>query len=247
MASKIPHALFPLIRKLESVTHLSNEGRKAIENLPVRVRTLSARQDIVRDGDLATQCCLVLEGWAYRYKLLTEGRRQIFSFHIAGDIPDLQSLHIPLMDHNLATMTQATVAFIPHESMYALTARYPTIAAALWRDTLIDAAIFREWLIAMGRRPAFEHLAHLFCELYLKQEAVGLAGDHRCPLPVTQNDLADATGMTSVHINRVLKEMRGRGLITLHRHTLVVKAWDELIRSCEFDATYLHLQKRAAG
>ncbi|MCJ2017085.1 Crp/Fnr family transcriptional regulator [Methylobacterium sp. E-065] len=247
MASKIPHALCPLIRKLESVTRLSDEERHAIEALPVRVRTLSARQDIAREGDLATQCCLILEGWAYRYKLLSEGRRQIFSFHIAGDIPDLQSLHIPLMDHNLGTMTQATVAFIPHESMHDLTARFPSIAAKLWRDTLIDAAIFREWLIAMGRRPAFEHLAHLFCELYLKQEAVGLAGDHRCSLPITQVDLADATGMTGVHINRVLKEMRGRGLITLHRQTLVVKAWDELIRASEFDGKYLHLQKRALG
>jgi CRP-like cAMP-binding protein len=247
MASKLPHALYPLIRKLQSATRLSEEERHAIENLPVRVRTLSARQDIVRDGDLATQCCVILEGWAYRYKLLSEGRRQIFSFHIAGDIPDLQSLHIPLMDHNLGTMTHATVAFIPHESMHDLTARFPAIAAAFWRDTLIDAAIFREWLIAMGRRPAFEHLAHLFAELYLKQEAVGLASDHRCPLPVTQTDLADATGMTNVHINRVLKEMRGRGLITLHRKTLVVKAWEELIRASEFDATYLHLQKRAAG
>jgi CRP-like cAMP-binding protein len=247
MASTLPHALYPLIRKLQSATRLSEEEQHAIESLPVRVRTLSARQDIVRDGDLATQCCVILEGWAYRYKLLSEGRRQILSFHIAGDIPDLQSLHIPLMDHNLGTMTQATVAFIPHESMHDLTARFPAIAAAFWRDTLIDAAIFRKWLIAMGRQPAFEHLAHLFCELYLKQEAVGLASEHRCPLPVTQADLADATGMTSVHINRVLQEMRGRGLIALHRKTLVVKAWEELIRASEFDATYLHLQKRAAG
>ena len=245
MASKIPHPLQPLIRKLESVTQLSDEERQAIEALPVRVRALRPRQDIVRDGDLATQCCLILEGWAYRYKVLNEGRRQIFSFHIAGDIPDLQSLHIPLMDHTLGTLTQATVAFIPHESLHQLTARFPTIAAAFWRDTLIDAAIFRQWMIAMGRRPAFEHLAHLFCELYLKQEAVGLAGEHCCPLPITQVDLADATGMTSVHINRVLKEMRGRGLVTLRTQTLVIQAWDELIRACEFDETYLHLQKRA--
>jgi len=247
VAAKLPHALYPLIRKLESVTRLSDEERQAIESLPVRVRTLPAKQDIVRDGDRATQCCVILEGWAYRYKFLAEGRRQIFSFHIAGDIPDLQSMHIPLMDHTLGTMTQAIVAFIPHENLHDITARFPAIAAALWRDTLIDAALFIEWLISMGRRPAFEHLAHLFCELYLKQEAVGLAGDHRCPLPITQIDLADATGMTSVHINRVLKEMRGRGLITLHRQTLVVKAWDELVRASEFDATYLHLQKRTAG
>ena len=247
MASTLQHPMSPLLRKFESVTILTDVERAAIEALPVRVRVLRPRQDIVRDGDLATQCCLILEGWAYRYKILSEGRRQIFSFHIAGDIPDLQSLHIPLMDHTLGTITQATVAFIPHDSLHELTARFPAIAAAFWRDTLVDAATFREWLIAMGRRPAFEHLAHLFGELYLKQEAVGLAGDHRCPLPITQVDLADATGMTSVHINRVLKEMRGRGMITLHRQTLVVKAWDELIRASEFDATYLHLRKRAAG
>ncbi|MCJ2134956.1 cyclic nucleotide-binding domain-containing protein, partial [Methylobacterium sp. J-026] len=121
MASKLPHALYPLICKLESVSRLSDKERHAIESLPVRVRTLPARQDIVREGDLATQCCVILEGWAYRYKFLSEGRRQIFSFHIAGDTPDLQSLHIPLMDHNLGTMTRATVAFIPHESMHDLT------------------------------------------------------------------------------------------------------------------------------
>ena len=247
MAAKLSHPLYPLIRKLESVTRLSDGERRAIEALPVRVRTLSAKQDIVRDGDQGTQCCVIVEGWACRYKFLSEGRRQIFSFHIAGDIPDLQSLHLPLMDHTLGTMTQATVAFIPHENLHDLTARFPSIAAAFWRETLIDAAIFREWLVAMGRRPAFEHLAHLFCELYLKQEAVGLAGEHRCPLPITQVDLADATGMTPVHINRVLKEMRGRGLITLDRQTLVVKAWEELVRVSEFDATYLQFRKRSAG
>ena len=139
------------------------------------------------------------------------------------------------MDHSLATMTAATVAFIPHEGMHDLTARFPGIAAALWRDTLVDAAIFREWLLGMGRRDAFEHIAHLFCELYLKQEAVGLAGDHRCPMPITQVDLADATGLSNVHVNRVLQEMRGKGMITLRSQTLVIEAWDELIRAAEFD------------
>ena len=110
MASKSHHLLFPLITKLESIATLSDEERAAVENLPVRVQAIRARQDIVRDGDTASRCCVLLEGWACRYKFLGEGKRQIFSFHIAGDIPDLQSLHIPLMDHSLATMTQATVA-----------------------------------------------------------------------------------------------------------------------------------------
>ena len=187
------------------------------------------------------------DGWACRYKIIGEGRRQIFSFHIPGDIPDLQSLHIHTMDHSLCTVTESTVAFIPHESMLDLTARFPGVAAILWRDTLIDAAIFREWMVGMGRRSAFERIAHLFCELYLKLQAVGLAGSYRCPLPITQIDIGDALGLSNVHVNRVLQEMRGKRLITLRSSTLVIEAWDELIRVSEFDPTYLHLEKRAAG
>jgi len=236
-----------LIRKLESIATLSDEERQAILSLPVRTRVLQARQDIVRDGDKPSQCCLLLNGWAYRYKLLGGGRRQIFSFHVPGDIPDLQSLHIHTMDHSLATQTEATLAFIPHENLLDLIARFPGVAALLWRDTLIDAGIFREWMTGLGRRTAYERIAHLFCEMYLKLQAVGLAGEYRCPLPLTQIDLGDALGLTNVHVNRVLQEMRGKGLITLRSNTLVIETWDELNRVSEFDPTYLHLEKRAAG
>jgi CRP-like cAMP-binding protein len=236
-----------LIRKLESIATLTDAERQAIESLPVRLHHLDARQDIVRDGDKPTHCCLVLDGWTCRYKLLSEGKRQIFAFHIAGDIPDLQSLHIHTMDHSLATLTKATVAFIPHESLRELTAGHPNIAALLWRDTLIDAGIFRAWMVGMGRRSAYEQVAHLFCELYLKLQAVGLAEGYRCSMPITQVDLADALGLTSVHVNRVLKDMRGNALITLRGNALVIEAWDELLRVSEFDPTYLHLEKRAAG
>ncbi|KQP50831.1 Crp/Fnr family transcriptional regulator [Methylobacterium sp. Leaf399] len=246
MASDVEHPLLPLIRKLESLTTLSDEERAAIESLPVKVQALRAQWDIVRDGDASSHCCLILEGWLCRYKIISEGKRQIFSFHIAGDIPDLQSLHIPVMDHNLATLTAATVAFIPHAAMHDLTTRFPSIAAKFWRDTLVDAAIFREWLVCMGRRSAFDHLAHLFCELYFKQEAIGLADDYCCPLPITQVDLADATGLSNVHVNRVLMTMRGMGMITLRSNTLIIKAWDELLQAAEFDASYLHLRKRIA-
>jgi CRP-like cAMP-binding protein len=234
------------IRKLESIARLSTKERQAIQSLPVKARVLQPRQDIVRDGDKPSQCCLILDGWACRYKLVGEGQRQIFSFHIAGDIPDLQSLHIHTMDHSLCTLTKATVGFIPHGSLRDLTARFPSIAAVLWRDTLIDTGIFREWMVGMGRRSAFEQVAHLFCELYLKLQAVGLAGSYRCPLPLTQVDLADALGLTNVHVNRVLQEMRGKSLITLRGHTLVLEAWNELVRVSEFDPTYLHLEKRPA-
>ena len=241
------HAISKLILKLESIATLSDEERQAIESLPVRIQTLNARQDIARDGDKPSQCCLILDGWACRYKLLSEGKRQILSFHIAGDIPDLLSLHIHTMDHSLATVTRATVAFIPHDDLRDLITRFPGIASVFWRDTLIDAGIFREWMVSLGRRSSFEHVAHLFCELYLKLHAVGLAGNYRCPLPLTQVDMADALGLTSVHVNRVLKDMRSKALITLRSNTLAIEAWDELLRVSEFDPTYLHLDKRAAG
>jgi CRP-like cAMP-binding protein len=247
MASMTTPSLLPLIRKLESLTTLSDAERAAIASLPFRVQELPARHDIIRDGDTASQCCVVLDGWACRYKLLDGGKRQIFSFHIPGDIPDLPSLHIPLMDHSLATMKAATVAFIPHAAMHDLTAGFPGIGAKLWRDTLVDAGVFREWLISMGRRSSFGHMAHLFCELYLKQAAVGLADDHRCFLPITQSDLADALGLSSVHVNRVLQELRGKGMITLRGHSLVIHTWEDLVQAAEFDATYLHLRKRDAG
>ncbi len=150
------------------------------------------------------------------------------------------------MDHSLATLTKAVVAFIPHESLHDLTARFPNLAAVFWRDTLIDAGIFREWLVSMGRRSAFEHVAHLFCELYLKLQA-GLGGRSPLPAAAHQTDLADALGLTPVHINRVLKEMRGRTLITLRSQMLVIEAWDELLRVSEFDPTYLQLEKRRPG
>jgi hypothetical protein len=145
------HATSWLIRKLESIAILSDEERRAIESLPVRINVLNARQDIVRDGDKPSHCCLVLDGWTCRYKLLSQGKRQIFSFPVPGDIPDLQSLHVPTMDHSFATVTKATVAFISHESVRELTAQYPNIAALLWRDTLLDAGIFREWMVGLGR------------------------------------------------------------------------------------------------
>jgi CRP-like cAMP-binding protein len=246
MSASDQHAMTMLIRKLESLAALSNEEHQAIRSLPVRVRTLDARQDLVRDGDKPSHCCLILEGWVCRYKLLSQGRRQILSFHVPGDIPDLQTLHLQTMDHSVATMKAATVAFIPHENLRELTADFPRIGALLWRCTLIDAATFREWETNLGRRPAFERMAHLFCEMSLKLQAVGLADDCRCPMPITQTDLADALGLTSVHVNRVLKEMRRRVLVKLRSGTLVIEAWDELLKAAEFDPTYLHLEKRAA-
>lgn len=234
-----------LIRKLESTLTLSDAERRTLEELPVIRRHLPARHDIARDGDQSSQCCLLLEGWAFRYKLLEEGKRQILSVHIPGDIPDLQSLHLRVMDHSLGTLTACTVGFIPHDAVHDLTRRHPGIAAALWRDTLVDAAIFREWMTNIGRRSTLGRITHLFCELYLKLHAMGLAENHACEMALTQGDIADAIGVSNVHVNRVLQELRGEGLLTLQGQRLVIQNWAELTRRAEFDPTYLHLKPSA--
>ncbi|GJE47327.1 hypothetical protein GOFOIKOB_0348 [Methylobacterium tardum] len=239
--------LTPLLRKLRSITRLSARDEQAILRLPAHPRVFTAGQDLVSEGDRSTQCWLVLMGWVQRYKLLSGGRRQISAFHVAGDMADLPSLHLPVMDHSLGAVTYVMAASIPHEALRELLERHPDLNAPFWRDTLVDAAIFREWVANVGRRPAYQRLAHLFCELYLKQAAVGLAQDHRCPMPVTQVDLADATGLTSVHINRTLRDLRRDKLIDLRSKTLVIHDWTRLVEAAEFDPTYLQLDRTLAA
>ena len=138
--------LEPLIRNLETESQLGDDEREAVRQLPFTVRNIPAGGDIVRERENPSQCCLVLEGWLCRHKITLEGARQIFSFHIAGDIPDLQSLHLKTMDHTLSSVTPSTVALIQHDDLRALDAAFPRLGDILWRDTLIDAAIFREWI-----------------------------------------------------------------------------------------------------
>src|SRR5215210_1772831 len=144
-----------LFRKLRSISPLSEDEKHCLLTLPLHVRSVGPDQDIVREGDRPAHCCLVIEGFACRYKFTHEGKRQIFSFHTPGDIPDLQSLHLKTMDHSLGTLTRCKVAFIPHESIANLTRRCPRVGDILWRETLIDAAVFREWMIGIGRRSAY--------------------------------------------------------------------------------------------
>jgi CRP-like cAMP-binding protein len=170
------------------------------------------------------------------------------SFHIPGEMPDLQSIHLKTMDHTLQTITRCEVGFITHETVRDLCDRYPRIGSALWRETLIDGAIFREWMINIGRREAYARACHLLCEMMTRMRAVGLAEDHTCELPITQGELADALGITGVHANRVLQEIRKDKLISLTKKTLTVLDWEGLKRAGEFEPTYLHLEdNRAAG
>jgi CRP-like cAMP-binding protein len=237
-------AVFPLIRKLESIVSLDENERATLLNLPLQVVSLKADQDIVREGDRPTRSCALLEGFTAMFKVTAEGKRQITAFHIPGDIPDLQSLHLEVLDTSLSTLTPCKVGFIQHEALQDLCDRHPRIAKALWRETLIDAAIFREWTVNVGRREAYSRIAHILCELTVRLQAVGLTPDNTCKIPITQSEFADATGLSNVHVNRVLQELRADGLILLKGDTLQVLDWDQLKQAGDFDATYLHLQRK---
>jgi CRP-like cAMP-binding protein len=240
-----PHTL-ALIRKLESIAPLSPEEKAALLRLPLRLKTLPADQDIVCEGDTPSECCLVVEGFACRYNLTNEGKRQIHSFHIAGDIPDLQSLHLSVMDHSLGTLVPSKLAFIQHDDLRGLMRSHPRLGDLFWRDTLIDAAVFRQWLVGIGRRSAHTRIAHLLCELLVRLRAVELVEDHAYNLPITQAELGDALGLSTVHVNRVLQDLRGEGLIFLNGGSLKVLDWERLQQRGEFDPTYLHLVKKEA-
>jgi CRP-like cAMP-binding protein len=232
-----------LVRKLESISALCEDERLALQNLPMQVQDLRPDQDIVREGDRPSRSCLVLDGFAATYKMTGDGKRQIMAFHSPGDIPDLQSLQLKVLDSSLGTLTACKVGFIQHEVLRDLCRRYPRINDALWRETLINAAIFREWMTNIGRRDAYNRIAHLFCEWIVRLRAVGLVRDRVCDFPMTQNELADATGVSTVHVNRVLQELRGNGLITLKAGTLTILDWEQLKQAGDFDAAYLHVDR----
>ncbi|WP_379770983.1 Crp/Fnr family transcriptional regulator [Flaviflagellibacter deserti] len=210
--------------------------------LPILARSIRPDQDIARDHDRPSQCCILLDGLLYRYKLLEEGKRQIFSFHISGDIPDLQSLHLQVMDHNIGTVVSSVVAFVPHETMNRLIDDHPRIRNALWRDTLIEAAVFREWMAGLGRREAYGRISHFICELFVRYQAIGLANGYKVELPLTQEKMGDALGLSTVHVNRTLQAMRTDGLIRWYRGHLNITDWSGLKKAGAFDATYLHLR-----
>jgi CRP-like cAMP-binding protein len=247
LAAPSHSAISPLVRKLDSIFSLSEEERSALADPPMQVLELRADQDIVREGDRPSRCCLLLDGFTCVYKLTGDGRRQIMAFHVPGDIPDLQSMHLRVLDTSLGTITPCKVGFIQHETLHDLCQRHPRIGSALWRETLIDASIFREWMASIGQREAYSRVAHLLCEWVVRLRAVELAEDHICDLPMTQTELGDALGISSVHVNRTLKELRDAGLISLQKNVLSVLDWDGLKEAGDFSPAYLHLQNEQAA
>jgi CRP-like cAMP-binding protein len=233
------HASGRLLRKLQPCTPLTPDDVKAIERLPVTVKEFPAHTTVVREGERPTQCCLLIEGFIVRAKTTELGKRQIVAIHIAGEIPDLESLHLHVMDHDLMTLSRSVVGFIAHEALRGLTHEHPNIMAALWRETLLEAAVFREWIVNVGRRSAVVRLAHLLTELGLRLQRTGVAAD-RFELPMTQQDLADTLGLTPVHVNRVIQELRRDGLLELRKHSVYLPDLPRLKKLGDFDDLYLH-------
>ena len=229
-----------MVRRLERRTPLTEADRSALLSMPHNVKKLSANAHIVRDGDSPEHCCLLLSGFAHRYKLTGEGGRQIISIHVPGEFVDLQNGFLVVADHSVQTLTDAEAAFIPRRAIEEVALASSTIARALWIDTLIDASIFREWVVNVGRRHSVAKVAHLLCEFSLRLEAAGLAANHHYELPMTQEQLADAVGLTSVHVNRVLKQLGDDGLIRRDRRSIVIEDWNRMRQVGDFNERYLH-------
>lgn len=231
-----------LLRRLNSIYALDDDDRAAVDRLPIQVSDLPADHDLVREGARPTRCCFLISGMTCWFKTTREGRRQILSFHVPGDLPDLQSIHLTTMDSTLSTMSPSRVAFVQHEVLHAICAERPKVASAFWRMTLIDAAVFREWVANVGGRQAYARVAHLLCEMALRLGAVGLAENYVCNLPITQSELADATGLSTVHVNRTLQTLRKKKLVDWKDSRLQVLDWSALRAAGDFDPSYLHLR-----
>jgi CRP-like cAMP-binding protein len=229
-----------LLRRLDVVSGLEQADRDAIRSLPVMVRQLEAGHAVVRDGDRPAECCLVVEGFCIRAKTTASGQRQILSVHIPGEIPDLQSLHLHVLDHDLIALTSCTLGFIGHAPLRALTRARPRIAELLWRDTLIDAAMFREWIVNVGQRPAPSRLAHIISELRERLSVIGRVEGNVFEMPLTQEQLGEAMGITPVHVNRVVKLLREDNVVDLNRGQATILDEDKLHALAEFDRRYLH-------
>ncbi len=242
-ASPVPQAMaHPLILKLQHRDALSDEEREVLTNAVARVRDVPADEDIVREGDRPTDSCLLLEGFAARYRVLSDGRRQITAVHVMGDFVDLHSFLLKTMDHGVVALSPCRVALVPHATLASITDKHPHLTRLLWLSTLIDGAMHRQWLTAIGRTSAIASVAHLLCELYLRLKAVDQVVGYSFDLPITQAELGDMLGLSTVHVNRVLQELRGSELIRWTGGKVTLLDWAKLTTLGEFNPAYLHLE-----
>ena len=235
--------LDPLTRKLEQFVRLSEADQHILGRAAShRVRKFAPRTDIIREGEQPRDVHLILSGWACRYKQLEDGRRQVVAFFLPGDLCDLNVFILKQMDHSIGTITGVTIADLSREFLEQIRTDFPRIATALWWETLVTVSIQREWTLNLGQRTASERIAHLLCELFVRSQVAGLAQAGTCEFPLTQADLADATGLSKVHVNRTLQELRAEKLIILRERTLSILDFEQLANVGLFNAQYLHLE-----
>lgn len=230
-----------LARKVYGTREISPDELGAFQSLPMRSQQLKAGASVVTEGQLISECCVLVSGYACRHKVAKDGGRQIVSFHVAGDVLDVQHLWLENADHNVQVITDADVAFVPVRALRQLVEERPDIGVALWRDSLLDASVFREWVLNVGRRDARTRIAHMLCEFVARSEAAGLGTPNEQVIPMTQEYIGDATGLTSVHVNRMLRTLREEGALQGTGRGLQVADWHKLSRIAGFQPDYLHL------
>jgi CRP-like cAMP-binding protein len=245
MSENLQHVLAPMVRKLSMREELSAADLKAIFDLPHTLRKMQAGQYLVWDGDKPQNTCLLISGFAYRHKLAGNGGRQIVSIHMRGDIVDLQNSLLGTADHNVQMLTNGEIAVIPVEAMRELAFHHPSVGMAMWYETLVEGSIFREWVLNVGRRDARTRIGHLLCELALRMENAGLGEHINYELPISQEQLADAVALTSVHVNRTLMRLERDGLITRRRRMITVVDWKKMVTVADFEPRYLHIGESA--
>lgn len=236
----MPHR--KLIARLQAVLGVSEQDREKLTNMPHTIKTFANGEFVLRQGDRTNRCTIVMSGFLSRQKVLG-ARNQILSFYVPGDIPDLHTLHLPVMDHDLRSVGPSTLAFVTHSFLIDTLVKSPALMLAFWRETLVDAAIYREWVGNLGSRQARPRLAHLLCELATRLEIVGLLEKDSFDLPFTQQDFADACGLSAVHLNRTVQELRRQKLVEWEGRVVRLLRRRELEGLAEFDPTYLHVGK----
>jgi CRP-like cAMP-binding protein len=232
-----------LSKHLSCIGELSKDDLAALLRIKGEIRTLAKGKEILSAGDVPHFTVVVLKGFLCRHSWKRDGTRQIYSFYIPTDAPCLETLHIDYMDNSLSAVVPSTVGVIPHSEMFRLMEDRPSLQALLWLETLIQAAVFREWLTRNSTLPAHSAMAHLFCEICVRAEAAGLVMANSCEMPTTQETLAQALGLTAVHVNRTLRLLRESRLVELKNGRLYINHFEKLADLGEFDPLYLHLRR----
>ena len=232
----------PLIAKLSRVMELSPDDRLALQAMCREVRQVGVRRDIIRDGDRPDRVHLILKGWACRYKILKNGKRQITALLLPGDFCDLHVGMLDQMDHSIGSLSATTFAYVDRAQFDTLTRARPAILHALWWATLVDEGVLRSWIVSLGVRSARERVAHLICELWERMKNIDAVNEGQFNMPLTQPDLAEALGLTPIHVNRVVRQLLADKVLEIHRGEVTVLDQDALVRIADFDPSYLHAQ-----